>query len=188
MTLRLSHSSSRVRRHHPQTNQVVRIARLHLRNKLVKFRNLGLLLLATGAGIAAAGTASAGAPQGVWLVDGEAAIAIFDCNGQLCGRISWLQIPNDPQGQLKRDKRNPDVALRQRELCGLTVIGKLQSTGPDHWDNGWFYNPDSGKTYDVKLELTSSDALVARFYQGTPIVGETKTLTRVPPGTSAGWC
>jgi uncharacterized protein (DUF2147 family) len=160
----------------------------HSRNKLVKLRNLGLLLLATGAGIAAAGTALAGVPQGIWLVDGEAAIAIFDCNGLLCGRISWLQIPNDLRGQLKRDKRNPNPTLQQRQLCGLTVIGKLRSTGPNHWDDGWFYNPDSGKSYDVKLELTSSDALVARFYQGTPMVGETKTLTRVPHGTSEGWC
>lgn len=154
----------------------------------MKFRNLGLLLLATGAGIANAGNASAETPQGVWLVDGEAAIAFFDCDRLVCGRILWLQIPNDAQGQLKRDKRNPDPALRQRELCGLTVVGKLRSAGPNQWDDGWFYNPDSGKTYDVKIELTSSDALVARFYQGTSVLGETKTMTRVAHGTSEGWC
>jgi uncharacterized protein (DUF2147 family) len=99
-----------------------------------------------------------------------------------------LQAPHDPQGQLKRDQKNPDPALRQRELCGLTIIWGLHAVGPNQWDDGWVYNPKSGQTYNVKAEMTSSDALVARFYQGASIVGETKTLTRIRHGTSEGWC
>jgi hypothetical protein len=34
--------------------------------------------------------ASAGIPEGVWLIDNEAAVQIFDCRNLLCGRISWL--------------------------------------------------------------------------------------------------
>jgi uncharacterized protein (DUF2147 family) len=154
----------------------------------MKFKSLVLLLISTMAGIAHTHTASAEVPEGVWLIKGEAAVQIFDCNGLLCGRILWLQAPHDSQGQLKRDKRNPDSALRQRELCGLTVIRGLRSTGPNHWDDGWFYYPDSGQTYNVKMELTSSDALVARFYLGASVLGETKTLSRVLHGTSEGWC
>jgi uncharacterized protein (DUF2147 family) len=154
----------------------------------MKLRRLALLLILAMAGIANAHIASAEVPEGVWLIKGEAAVQIFDCNGLLCGRILWLQAPHDSQGQLKRDKRNPDPALRQRALCGLTVIRDLRSTGPNHWDDGWFYYPDSGRTYNVKMELTSSDALVARFYQGISFVGETKTLSRVLHGTSEGWC
>lgn len=70
----------------------------------------------------AALVASAAVPGGVWLIDGKAAVQIFDCGGLLCGRILWLQTPRDPQGQLNRDKNNPDPALRQRRLCGLTVL------------------------------------------------------------------
>ena len=154
----------------------------------MKLKSLVLLLASTIAGIVHAHTASAEAPEGVWLIDGEAAVQIFECNSLLCGRILWLQAPRDAQGQLKRDRRNPDPALRQRELCGLTVIRDLRSSGPNLWNDGWFYYPDSGKTYNIKVELTSSDALVARFYQGTSLVGETKTLRRVPHGTSEGWC
>jgi uncharacterized protein (DUF2147 family) len=154
----------------------------------MKLKTLILLLASAMAGIAHAHPASAEVPQGVWLVNGEAAVQIFECNSLLCGRIRWLQAPRDPQGQLKRDTRNPDPALRQRELCGLTVIRDLRSSGPNHWNDGWFYNPDSGKTYNIKMELTSSDALVARFYLGTSLVGETKTLSRVVQGTSEGWC
>ena len=90
--------------------------------------------------------ALAAVPGGVWLIDGKAAVQIFDCDGLLCGRILWLQTPRDPQGRLNRDRNNPDPALRQRRLCGLTVLWGLRSTGPDRWGGGWFYNPDDGKT------------------------------------------
>ena len=126
-----------------------------------------LLFAAAVAGIAPA--ASAGTPQGVWLIDGEAAVQIFDCEGMLCGRIVWLQLPHDLDGKLKRDKKNPDPALRERELCGMKVISNLRPTGADHWDGGRFYNPDSGKTHDVKINLTASEALEARFYEGTSV-------------------
>ena len=112
----------------------------------MKLKSLVLLLASTIAGIVHAHTASAEAPEGVWLIDGEAAVQIFECNSLLCGRILWLQAPRDAQGQLKRDRRNPDPALRQRELCGLTVIRDLRSSGPNLWNDGWFYYPDSGKT------------------------------------------
>lgn len=154
----------------------------------MQFRCLVFLLTSIMAGIAHPHTASAEVPKGIWLIKGEAAVQIFECNSLLCGRILWLEAPRDSQGQLKRDKRNPDSALRQRELCGLTVIWGLRSTGLNHWDDGWFYYPESGQTYSVKMELTSSDALVARFYLGTSFVGETKTLRRVVHGTSEGWC
>src|SRR4029450_2696938 len=62
------------------------------------------------AGLAPA--ASAGTPQGIWLIDGEAAVQIFDCEGMLCGRILWLQSPHDPEGDLQRHQKNPDARLR----------------------------------------------------------------------------
>jgi uncharacterized protein (DUF2147 family) len=127
-------------------------------------------------------------PQGDWLLDGRVVVEIFDCGNKMCGRILWLKVPRDPQGQLDRDKNNPIPTLRNRQLCGLTILWNLQSTGPDRWEGGWFYNPDDGITYRVAAQLRSSDTIVARIYLGTPLFGETKTLTRVPHETSAGWC
>ena len=130
----------------------------------------------------------AAVPEGVWLIDAKAAVQIFDCNGLLCGRILWLQIPRDPQGQLNRDKNNPDPTLRQHQLCGLTILWDLHPTSPDRWGDGWFYNPDDGKTYRVSAQLTSADVITTRIYLGIPFFGQTKLLSRVPHGTSTGWC
>ena len=124
----------------------------------------------------------------VWLMDGEVAVQIFDCNGLLCGRVLWLQKPRDPQGVLNRDKHNPDPALRQRGLCGLTVLWNLHPDGTNRWKDGWFYNPDDGRTYRVTAELTSDDLITARIYTLLPLLGRTKVLQRVPHGTSEGWC
>ncbi len=127
-------------------------------------------------------------PQGVWLIDGRAAVQVFDCDGLMCGRILWLKVPRNLLGQLDRDKKNPDLALRQRQLCGLTILWHLEPIAPGRWENGWFYNPDDGKTYRVTAQLRSADVMIARIYLGIPLFGETKTLVRVPHGTSEGWC
>jgi len=128
------------------------------------------------------------APQGVWLMGTQVAIQTFNCRGALCGRVIWLKAPLDPQGLLRRDKNNPDPALRQRQVCGPTIIWGLRATGSTRWDGGWFYNPDDGTTYRASMELKSANVIVARIYLGSPIFGQTRTLVRVPLGTSAGWC
>jgi uncharacterized protein (DUF2147 family) len=158
--------------------------------------NLMLLLALATAGVTSAHlasakdpqVASAKNPQGIWLVDGKAAVQIDDCNGRLCGKLLWLKVPLEVDGAPKRDKKNPDPALRQRMVCGLTLLWNLRSTGPGQWEDGKLYDPASGNTYDVKMELTAADALVARVYQGSSMVSETKALSRVQHGTSEGWC
>ena len=132
--------------------------------------------------------AIAAVPQGVWLIDAKVAVQIFDCSNLLCGRILWLEKPRNAQGQLDLDRKNPNPALRQRQLCGLTIFWGLHPAGPDHWTGGWFYNPDDGKTYNIAADLTSADTITARIYEGFRLFGETKILRRVPQGTSEGWC
>jgi uncharacterized protein (DUF2147 family) len=132
--------------------------------------------------------ASTDIPEGVWLIDKKAAVQIFGCNSLLCGRILWLQSPRDSAGQLSQDNKNRNPALRQRPLCGLTMLWNLRASGPDRWEGGRFYNPEDGKTYHVSAYLKSADMLVARIYLGMPAFGKTKVLHRVTHDTSERWC
>ena len=77
--------------------------------------------------------ASAGIPHGVWLIDNEVAVQVFDCSNLLCGRVSWLSIPRDPLGRWVLDKKNPEQALRQRPLCDLTIFWGQRRADPDRW-------------------------------------------------------
>ena len=80
-------------------------------------KQIGVFLVLFGAAVSPSRPAtSAGVPQGVWLIDNEVAVQIFDCGKLLCGRILWLLVPRNPEGQLVRDKKNPQPALRQRPL------------------------------------------------------------------------
>jgi uncharacterized protein (DUF2147 family) len=132
--------------------------------------------------------AARAAPEGVWAIDTEVAVQIFDCGPELCGRIVWLLDSHDLDGLLNSDKRNPDASLRKQQLCGLTILGGLRRDGPGRWASGWFYNPQDGKTYSVKADIESPDVITARIYAGIPLFGRTKTLLRIPRLSSEGWC
>src|ERR1700751_2297623 len=82
------------------------------------------------------GPASSEAREGTWLLANRVAIQVFECSGLLCGKIVWLVRPRTPAGQPDVDRLNPDPALRQRPLCGLTIIWGLQPDSPGHWSNG----------------------------------------------------
>ena len=120
---------------------------------------------------------------GAWFIERSgAALQLFDCSGLLCGRIVWLQKARDSAGDPARDAKNPDPALRERTLCGLTVLHGLQPAGVDNWNSGRLYNPDDGQTYSVSARLRSADIIVARIYVGAPLFGETRSLRWIPRG------
>ncbi|MGC1885259.1 MAG: DUF2147 domain-containing protein [Stellaceae bacterium] len=100
----------------------------------------------------------------------------------------WLLRPRTPAGQPDLDHLNPDPSLRQRHLCGLTIIWGLQPEGPSHWTNGWLYDPKDGVTYDVTAELTASNTISARIYRGVPLFGRTEILIRDPQLSFDGRC
>jgi uncharacterized protein (DUF2147 family) len=127
-------------------------------------------------------------PEGTWLLANRVAVQVFECTGQLCGRIVWLVKPRTPDGQPDVDHLNPDPTLRQRQLCGLTIIWGLQPDGPDHWSSGWLYDPQDGVTYDVTAELTAPNTISARVYRGVPFFGRTEILVRDPPLSFEGRC
>ena len=132
--------------------------------------------------------ASAAVPDGTWLFANRVAVQIFECSGLLCGRIVWLLRPVSPAGQPDLDLLNPDPTLRQRRLCGLTIIWGLQPVGQGQWSNGWLYDPKDGATYNVTAQLITPDTMSARVYRGMPLLGRTEILTRDPPLGFDGRC
>lgn len=143
---------------------------------------LYLLIVPLGVAVAAA------IPPGVWLFDKKVALEVYTCRDLLCGRILWLKVPRDHAGDLVRDHKNPDPSLRDRELCGLTIVTGLKPLGDNRWGGGRFYNPDDGKTYNVAAELVSDDLIVVRLFERSTLLGQDKTIERVAHGTSDGWC
>ena len=116
--------------------------------------------------------ANASPLDGTWLVADRVAVDMSDCGGAVCGRIVWL--------------RNPD--LRTPQMCGRSIVWGLSPDGPQHWANGWVFDPETGRTYHLSAVRTSNDLIQARMYAGLSIFGETKMLKRITSRSLAGWC
>jgi uncharacterized protein (DUF2147 family) len=113
-------------------------------------------------------------PIGVWIDHtGRGAVEILSCGVALCGRIVWMQQPNDRTGKPLRDQLNEDRSKRNRQICGLQVIGGLQAMRDGSWDRGWIYDPEQGESFDVEIRLRSADVLQVKGYKGLKFLSET---------------
>lgn len=122
-----------------------------------------------------------GDPHGVWLnAKKKVGVRIEDCEGRLCGRIVWLKRALDARGQPRRDEHNPDPALRNRALCGLTILDGFRHAGDDGWRDGRIYDPSDGRTYDATLALENDGTMNVRGYLGVSLLGRTVTWARAP--------
>ena len=114
----------------------------------------------------AATTASAAVTDdltGVWIDHtGRGAVRIADCGGKICGRIVWLK------------------DARQRQACGMQVIGDAMPVAGGKWDGGWIYDPEEAAKYSVELTPLGNGRLKVLGYLGTKWLGETMIWTRAP--------
>lgn len=139
-----------------------------------------ILLTAT----TAFGSAS-GNVLGLWKTDGgDSRLELFRCGDKVCGKIAWLKVPNyidgndGPVGKTKIDRKNPSPTLRNRPILGLQVMKGLTAKGDNRWGDGTCYDPETGKSYKCKMQLSSPDRLELRGYIGISLIGRNFGLTR----------
>lgn len=124
--------------------------------------------------------ASAEAVSGYWLTEKRTAVVeLSPCDERLCGRIVWMAEPFDESGDLKRDRRNDEAALRDRPWCGMQVIDGLTRDEDGRW-TGEFYYPKHGRSYQVILR-PEGERLKLRAYLGVPVLGRSETWQRAAP-------
>ena len=124
-----------------------------------------LMSAAMGADLIVGGTAwAASDPRGVWIDDkGRGGVEIKDCGAKLCGHIVWA-----------RDEADSSKG------CGKQIIGDVAPEGSGLWDNGWIYDPDSDKKYDVELKPLDNNRLRVKGYAGVKFFSRSMIWTRAP--------
>lgn len=111
---------------------------------------------------------------GKWInPDKDAKFEIYKKDDKYFGKIIW------GTGSDAKDSKNPDPALRNRDLVGLTILNNFIFNGKNAWENGTIYDPKEGKTYSCTLTLTSVNKLDVRGYVGLSLFGRTETWTRI---------
>ena len=122
------------------------------RRTLISLKKLGLaaILAIAFPTLALADTAA----SGVWKLDsGKVTVRIAPCGSNLCGAIIGLAKPLNKEGKPKVDKENPNSALRNRPLLGLTILANMKPDGTNRWQ-GTIYNADDGRTYSSYMKLS----------------------------------
>jgi len=143
---------------------------------------MGKLLFAVLALILPSGAANAINPLGLWQNDdGRVLVKVEMCGNVLCGKVASLREPLDRQGRPKVDHMNPDPALRDRPVMGLTVLhGFVRSRDePDRWINGTIYDADSGNTYRATLTVRPDGTAELHGYVLVPVIGRTSLWRQV---------
>lgn len=122
--------------------------------------------------------------KGVWWnAEKTAKIRIFKATNQkYYGEIHWLQEPNNEQGEPKKDPKNPDPELRDRDRLGMMIMRDFTWDADEgRWEDGTIYDPKEGKTYDgyIRMEAGNKDKLYLRGYvMGMTWLGRTSEWQR----------
>ena len=117
--------------------------------------------------------------EGMWLsADGTGWIKIELSDNGPIGSIAGSADKSGNRGPSDKDNLNPDPALRDRLLLGLTIMDGFTYAGGGKWKSGRIYDPNSGKTYKCKLTLVDKNTLELRGYIGFSLLGRTETWTR----------
>lgn len=99
-------------------------------------------------------------------------------DGSFAGALVWLKEPNTPDGKPKTDSKNPNPKLTSRPMLDMNILTGLVADGKGKYSGGKIYDPESGKTYSAKAELTDNNTLALRGFIGISLVGRTETWTR----------
>jgi uncharacterized protein (DUF2147 family) len=96
---------------------------------------------------------------GTWLNEDKTnKIEIYKAGDTYSGKIVWFSnLDSNPQMQPK-DKNNPNINLRGRNILGIDILTGLQYTD-GKWINGTIYLPKKGMYANCKIELISNNQL-----------------------------
>jgi uncharacterized protein (DUF2147 family) len=109
-------------------------------------------------GTMVSGLAHAAEPAGTWwTADRKGKVKIVNCGGAICGTLSWLAEPNDPEtNKPKTDKNNKDASKQSRPLIGTPIVLSMKPSGADKWD-GQVYNAEDGNIYSGSFTMSGAN-------------------------------
>jgi uncharacterized protein (DUF2147 family) len=115
---------------------------------------------------------------GVWETETkDAKMEIFKSGKEYQAKLLWGKDIVHADGTSKKDAKNPDAKLRNRDLVGITYITGLKFDD-DEWEKGRVYNNSNGKWYKCYVWLEDGQ-LHLRGYLGMRILGQTSKWNRV---------
>jgi uncharacterized protein (DUF2147 family) len=117
---------------------------------------------------------------GVWESEEKnLQIEMFEDHGRFAGRMIWFKCSSEAAMRNSVDSENPDKALVNRKLLGLKLVEKLAYQGDDVWSDGKIYDPNSGNTFEARIQLTGPNSAIVRGYWKFRWLGRSMTFNRI---------
>ena len=114
---------------------------------------------------------------GTWVNEEQTThIKIYKEEGMYFGKIVWLPMTTDPNGNPITDRNNPDSELRERPLLGINILENFEYKNGE-WKEGTIYSPTNGRKANPTLELASDDELIIKIKRG--VFRRSTTWTRL---------
>lgn len=121
-------------------------------------------------------------PNGYYMVeDGGSQIEFYQCGDATCGRIAWMLKGEDKKGRPLVDKKNPNPALRNTPLLGLTILYGLKAGDKANAYEGEVYNPQDGNVYPVTVTVSSESEIQVRGCGLAGLICQTQEWARAAP-------
>ena len=106
----------------------------------------------------------------------KAVIQLTESGGKVSGKI--IKVLNKEKVDALCTKC--PGSLKNKPVEGLQILSGLKADGNNQWSDGKLVDPESGKTYSVKLTLSDNgQSLKLRGFVGTPVFGRSQTWQRI---------
>jgi uncharacterized protein (DUF2147 family) len=122
-------------------------------------------------------------PAGFWNTisdtDGRptAVVEIREDHGELTGTVRGLLVAADPEDSVCAKCSGERKGQR---IVGMEILRHVHRDG-DEWSGGEILDPETGKTYRVKLKLADGGKkLIVRGYIGVSLFGRSQVWERRP--------
>jgi uncharacterized protein (DUF2147 family) len=95
-------------------------------------------------------------------------------------KIIWYTDTGGKPMDYWTDKRNPDPALRNRKILGMSVLRDLMyQPETNSWENGIIYESKNGREWNASVRIDKNGSLKVKGYWHFKFIGKTMTFSRV---------
>ncbi|MET3978242.1 uncharacterized protein (DUF2147 family) [Mucilaginibacter sp. UYP25] len=107
-------------------------------------------------------------------------IQIYTIHSDFQSKIIWFSDTEGKPMNYWKDKRNPDPALRNRTILGMSILDGLKYDAQNQtWEDGKVYDSKHGKEWNAAASITQKGLLKVRGYWHFKFIGKTMLFHRI---------
>ena len=141
------------------------------------------LVLITSGGFTSQGRSMSPDEQvcGKWeTMEHNLIIQVYHDNNTFKAKIIWFKDGDARLMNSWTDRRNPDPALRNRKIIGLSVLRDLTyNADTNTWENGMIYDSKHGREWNAAARIDKDGRLEVKGYWHFKFIGRTLTFKRI---------